>query len=225
MVPQAFKHLADRVKNAEISPLQKRLEGLKKKVSTVEASLEMQMLVQQKCQYLANGETRRPEGFGSYLTYAMFVRQYWTKLVKVPGRKHIELAKVDMVIVPDLLAEQMLKVLRAEISDFRDSHSSVNTLIQAKLSSIVERMLKHTRNAKNVSVGTFADVLCEACAKCGEQVPVAAFDEHVDDDNGRDFTIRRLCGACPHVEDIASYSGRYTEKDLQYRLVDGIYQH
>lgn len=218
MVPQKFQSLVSRVKNAEILPLEEQLGLLKKQVSITEALLKRQMLVQQLCHYLVNGETRSAS-FGGCPTYAMFVRQYKVGPSKFHDR--MELVEVDMVIVPDLLIEHELKVY---IPSVKDPRMSTDALVSLDIPGIVQRMLKHARYAKNVSVCAFEAVLCEACAKCGGQAPVAAFDEYLDDDNGREFSIKRICGSCSQVDDIAYYSGRYAESDRQYCITDGIYR-
>lgn len=220
MMPKSFKDLMGCVRNTKVVPHEKRLAWLKRQIQYATDSLKRQQLAQKLCKYLANGETMGGF-FGCSPTYAMFVRQYTGELVGVAGRSRVDLLEADMVIVPEMLVEH---VLRVDIPDPADPNRSTNTPAKVDVPGIVERMLKHTRHAKNVSIGTFADVLCEACSMCGKQVPVAAFDEYLDDDNGREFTIKRICGACSQVDLIAYYPGKFTTRDPQYCLTDDIYR-
>ncbi len=218
MTPETFKLFNSRVTKVIIPPLKEELERLKNDVLLLESSLKQHQRFQTCCQYLINGETMAGF-FGTCPTYAFFVRQYRTEPGKVAGRP--ELVEVNLVIIPGLLEEH---VLRVNVPSTINPGGVTNTPDKVDVSGIVKRMQEHTHNAKNVSVGTFADVLYEECTECGGQALVVAIDKYVDDDNGRDFTINRLCGDCLRVDRTAYYSGDYKKEDPQYCLTDGIYR-
>lgn len=144
------------------SLLREELERLKKKTAALKSTLEQRERVQQLCKYLINGETGG--GFFSSPTYAFFVRQYRAEPSKFAGYTD-QLVEVDLVIIPDLLEKH---VLRVDIPDPTRPGTTINIPVEVDVAGIVERTQKHARNAKNVSVGTYKDVLSEACNGCVE---------------------------------------------------------
>ncbi len=220
MTPEDFRRINKWVTNLIIPTFKAELERLKSTLHLLESSLEQHKLFQELCGYLVGGETMAGY-FGCSPTYGMFVRKYRADLKKDVTWRYVDLIEVDLVIIPDLLVEH---VLRVNIPNPTSPGVSTNSPEKVGVSDIVKRMQKHTGNAKNVSIGTFADVMCEECTKCRGQALVVAIDKYLDDDNGREFTVNRFCENCALVEPVAFYSGKYEQNAPQYRFTDGIYR-
>lgn len=217
MTPERFKNFQVRIAK-DIVPLKEQLKSAEKEVDALKRSLKCRQQFKEWCEYLTNGETMG--GFlGGTPTYAMFVRQYSVK----PCRKgdSVKLVSVDLIIISEVLAEHKLRV---DTLSSKTPGVLTNSAEMVAVPEIVRRMQAHTKNAKNVSLGTFADVMREPCAKCGEQAMVVALEKYIDEDNGRDFSVDRLCDVCSLVDNIASYDGETRGGDPQYRYVDGIYR-
>ena len=206
MTSKDFKRM---VGGASSSTIEKELKYAHKEVERLKSLRERELQFKRWCTYLVNGETMAGM-FGCSPTHAMFVRQYHTKPVKHAGRA--ELVDVDLVIIPDVLVEH---VLRVDIPDPTRPGVSTNTPEKVSVLGIVKRMQKHSRGAKNVSIGTFVNVMYEPCATCGKQALIVAVDEYVDDDYGYEFTVNRLCGTCKLGEKIACFIGE--SRDAIYR--------
>ncbi|MBI4457556.1 hypothetical protein HY633_01170 [Candidatus Uhrbacteria bacterium] len=214
MTPEEFKSLEKTAENL-LSPLNERIGQVRNELAMLELEAERHERFKAWHRLLMQGESTA--GFFS-ASYAMYVRRYRAESAKKNGLK-ATLLDVDLVIVPDALTPHDLRV----DVPHADGAGMTNTSREVDVSGIVDRMLAYTRHAKNVSVGTLDDVLREPCRTCGEAALVAASDAYLDEDNGREFIIGRLCAKCPSVEEFAVFS-EYAARHPQFGRTYGIYR-
>ncbi len=225
MNPEHFKHIGTRVTNDVVRPLDEQCNNLKKKVEQLEEQLKRYLRFEQCHRYLTNGET--PDGFFGFSgTRAMFVRQYQARPPKHEEYQQVpRLTEVDLIIIPEVLVPHKVRV------SIPTSTPGVFTEISTEVAvpGITERMIKHSGNAKNVSVGTFAEVGREQCPTCKNQVLLVGIDELIDIENGDyNFTVNRFCDVCLNVKAVAAFSETCRDPYSSTRYYDstrGIYQH
>lgn len=207
--PYVEKHLMPGFRD-DLRHVQKRLNELNTRVDELKEFTAWRKM-------LINGETMAG-AFGCSPNYAFFVTRYRLVTPAKKGRVG-DIEEVDLIIVPDLLEAHDLRI---NIPHEDNPKISTNTCSEVDVAGIVARMMQRVGSATNVSLATMDDALTEECRACLETALILGLDEYLDDDNGRRFSIGRLCPSCKRVDVIGSFVD-FKDND-QYGRTDAIYR-